>query len=422
MAGNTVKLEFAGDADRLSRAGKQAEKATDGVAESATSAGEDFDKASKQSSGFTDKIGKLGAGVSGMTDAVDSAGAAVSALSDLQQAGREKAARLARATLDVSQAQEDLNQALRDGSQATIDADQAEVDLQQARLDQATALKDYNAAVKEHGKGSAEARQALIDMQQAGVDVKQATEDQSQALRDASQATIDAKGAQLDLNDAMSEAHPTDLQGFSDKLNLITPVLSGLVGIIGLVTAAQWLWNIAMDANPIGVVILLIAAVVTAIVLIATKTDWFQRLWKAAWSGIKSAASNTWNFIKQIPGWLGSAFRVVADVITRPFRLAFNGIASAWNNTVGRLAFTVPGWIPGIGGNSFAVPKIPHFHDGGEVPGLPGSEMLAVLQAGETVIPASDSGGVTHVVVKIDRDTLLDVMAKGSRRGGPKFA
>jgi hypothetical protein len=36
----------------------------------------------------------------------------------------------------------------------------------------------------------------------------------------------------------------------------------------------------------------------------------------------------------------------------------FKGIAAAWNNTVGRLSFTLPSWIPGLGGKSFSMPKI----------------------------------------------------------------
>jgi hypothetical protein len=107
MAGNTVKLEFAGDADKLAKASKKAEDSIDGVGKSATSASDDFEKSSKSSAGFTDKIGKLGAGVSGMSGALDDAGGLLSDFNQLQNAGYEKAQKLARANLDVKQAQED---------------------------------------------------------------------------------------------------------------------------------------------------------------------------------------------------------------------------------------------------------------------------------------------------------------------------
>lgn len=452
MAGNTVKLEFAGDADKLAKASKQAQGSLGDVEQATKGLTEESGKAGKESANFTDKIGKLGAGVTGMSDAIDNASGLLGDFNQIQNQGYEKAQKLARANLDVSQAQEDLNQALRDGKQAAIDADQAEVDLKQARLDQSTALKAYNDAVKQHGKNSAEARQAQIDLAQAGVDVKQAQEDSAQATRDASQATIDAKGAQLDLNDAQREAHPPDTEKWAQGIESYAPLLQGLVGVIGLVTAAteamkastiatavvqkaaaigakvwaaaQWLVNIAMDANPIGLIVLGIAALIAIVVLLVKHWGVVKKAGAAAWDWIKSAASNTWNFIKKIPGWIGSAFKAIGSFITAPFRKAFNGISDAWNSTVGQLNWTVPGWVPGIGGNSIGVPHLPHFHQGGTVPGAPGSEMLAVLQAGETVTPAGGggSGDTVHVVVKIDRDTLLDVIAKGNRRGGPKLA
>lgn len=422
MAGNTLTLDFAGDATKLQKAAKQASSAVEDVGTSAKSAGEDFTKSSKESAGFTDKIGKLGAGISGMSDAVDQAGGLLSDFNQLQNAGYERAQKLARANNDVAQAQEDLNQAMRDGKQAAIDADQAEVDLKQARLDQATALKAYNDAVKQHGKNSAEAQQASIDLAQAGVDVKQAQEDSAQATRDAAQATIDAKGAQLDLNDAQREAHPTDLSKFADQLDTVTPLLQGLIGITGLVTAAQWAWNAAQFASPTTWIVAGIVALIAIVVLLVKHWDKVKRAGEIAWHGILVGAKATWDFLKRIPGWLGQAFGKIAEVISWPYRKAFNLIADAWNNTIGRLHFTIPGWVPGIGGNSISVPNLPHFHTGGQVPGAPGSEMLAVLQAGETVIPASGHGEPVHVVVKIDRDTLLDVIAKGNRRGGPRLA
>jgi hypothetical protein len=306
------------------------------------------------------------------------------------------------------------------------DADKlAKAGKDQARLDQANALKAYNKAVKEHGKNSAEARQAEIDLKQAGVDVKQAQEDAAQATRDGSQASIDATTAQLDLNDAQREAHPSDLSKWSSQLETITPLLQGMVGIVGLVTAAQWAWDAAMDANPIGLIIVGIGALIAGIVLLVKHWDVVKKAGAVAWGWIKDAASNAWNFIKKIPGWIGSAFKAIGSFITAPFRKAFNGISDAWNSTIGQLSWTVPGWVPGIGGNSIGVPHLPHFHQGGDVPGPPGAELLAVLQGGERVTSRAGSvgdGDTVHVVVKIDRDTLLDVIAKGNRRGGPSLA
>jgi hypothetical protein len=402
---NKVTLTFAGDADSLAKASKESEQALGGVGSAADATGKQLSDASKKSADLGAKVGHLGSAVSGAADAFDAIGGSLSAVVDLQRAGAERASRLQRALLDVEQAQEDYNQALRDSRQAAIDSGQAAIDLEQANLDASTALKDYNKAVKEHGKNSDEARQAAIDLKQAGQDVAQAQEDQAQFTRDAAQATIDAKGAQMDLNDANREAHPPELAKYADELGMISPLLSAVVGVVGLVTAAQWLWNASLLANPLTWIVIGIIALVAVIVLIATKTTWFQDLWHAAWGGIKAAASDVWDFMKKIPDWTEAAFGKVAHVITAPYRFAFNLIADAWNHTIGSLHWSVPSWIPGIGGNQISVPNIPKFHSGGVVPGAPGSELLAVLQAGETVVPAGGAGGGAALQVRFVGNT-----------------
>jgi len=446
MAGNTVALEFAGDATKLQRAAQQATQATEQVGVAAESAGAGMDGAAAQARSFEERIGSLGAGVTGMTDAIDSAGAAVQGLADFQDAGRQHAQRLARAQADVEQAMidgeqaavdyeqaiQDLNQSELDGRQASIDYGQAQIDQKQALLDAKTAQDEYNKAVKEHGPNSDEAKQASIDLSQAQSDLRQATLDADQALADEEQAnidatqavtdkkqaTVDAKTAQLDLNDAMKEANPSGLQQWADKIALITPLLSAVVGVVGLVTAAQWAWNAAQLASPTTWIIAGIIALVGVVVLLVKHWDKVKAAGAAAWNWIKNAASNSWNFIKKIPGWLGSAFSGIARTISAPYRAAFNFIADAWNNTIGSLSWTVPGWVPVIGGNTISVPNLPKFHQGGTVPGAPGSEMLAILQAGETVTPAGGGGDTVHVTVVLNREVLINAMAKGVRRRG----
>lgn len=187
-------------------------------------------------------------------------------------------------------------------------------------------------------------------------------------------------------------------------------------------TAAQWLFNASLLASPITWIVVGIVALVAVIVVIAAKTDWFQRAWRASWSWIKDAAANAWDFIKRIPGWTGDAFAKVAGFITRPYRAAFNAVARAWNSTVGRLSWTVPSWVPGVGGRSVSVPNLPTFHAGGRVPGAPGQDVLAVLQAGETVTSAAGRAGTTLTIdsagARLD-DLLVEVLRRAiTVRGG----
>lgn len=472
----TAKLTFEGDSKDLEKAAKQAEDAVDGATKAVADSSGETAKAAKGSVDLTDKFSKLGNIVSGASDAIDGATGAMNALVDVQNAGRERAIRLARAqndvqqaladqqqaAIDARQATEDLAQAQQDGNQAALDSVQAGLDLDQALLDHAAAQKAYNKAVKEHGKNSAEAKQADIDLRQTNIDVMQAQQDAEQATRDASQATldqaqavndqkqatIDATGATLDFKEAQAEANPTDLQKAIDQMNTYAPLLNGIVGITGLITAAQWAWNAAQAASPTTWIILGIIALIAVIVLIITHLDWVKKAWKATWEAIKTAAlavghwfrdtlwgkwiKGAWDSIVnqgvKVVLWfykmrdqVKSVFAKIGEAVFAPFRWAFNKVADAWNNTIGRLHFSIPG-IPGIfGGYSISVPNLPHFHQGGVVPGVPGSEMLAVLQAGETVTPA---GGPAMMSIEIRSggtqldDLLVEILSRSVRRRG----
>jgi phage-related protein len=81
-------------------------------------------------------------------------------------------------------------------------------------------------------------------------------------------------------------------------LGPLAPVLQAIAIAVGVWTAAQWLLNIAMDANPIGIIILAIGALITVIGLIATHLDEIKAIWNAAWAAIKDFFEATWNAIR----------------------------------------------------------------------------------------------------------------------------
>ncbi|WP_432001234.1 transglycosylase SLT domain-containing protein [Streptomyces sioyaensis] len=109
-----------------------------------------------------------------------------------------------------------------------------------------------------------------------------------------------------------------------------------LRGALHLWAAAQWLVNFAMTANPIGLIIVAIAALVAAIVWVALKTTWFQTAWRASWNAIKIASAAVWNFLRTyvflpiiryytvlIPG----AARYLANVVVGAWRWLGNVVA-----------------------------------------------------------------------------------------------
>lgn len=65
------------------------------------------------------------------------------------------------------------------------------------------------------------------------------------------------------------------------------------------VTAAQWLMNAAMSANPIGLVVAAIAALVAAFVVLWNKSEGFRNFWIGLWEGIKNAVGVVVDWIKE---------------------------------------------------------------------------------------------------------------------------
>jgi hypothetical protein len=135
---------------------------------------------------------------------------------------------------------------------------------------------------------------------------------------------------------------------------------------------------------------------------------WYQKLWeivRAVWDNISSKISTAWGVISTVfesikngiaTVWgffqtakdiIGGVFTNIADAISGPFRTAFNFISDAWNNTVGKLSWSVPGWVPVIGGKKIEAPKLPRFAEGGIFnTGIGGGSGLAVLHDNEMIL------------------------------------
>lgn len=463
---NEVKLTLVGDSKSLEQATGNAVNSTDNLEKG-------FGKTVAGATAFAQGLADLGDTVSGITDLFQ------------EQAG--KADRLAREQADVAQAAVDVQQAFRDSAQSLIDYDQAQrdvaqsgIDLEQALLDQKQAQKDYNEAVKEHGKNSIEAKQAQLDLKQAVEDAKQAQLDQTQAQEDAKQAVLDGKqanvdatAAQLDLNEAQREASKS---GFARGVEDIGKYLNAFMPVILLATTAQWAFNASLFASPITWIVLAIVALIAIVVLLIVYWDdvkkAFEVAWEwiwdklkaigkwlwdvfwvngykkvldllvgafsavkgafgAAWDWIKSKALAVWDWFAALPDKFKTMFDRVKTFIINAFKAAFNYVSDIWNNTVGKLQWSVPSWVPVIGGKTIGAPQLPHFHSGGMVAGGPeGAEVLAVLQVGERVqtreMQAAEGGGGNTYNITVngskfrdgtDFEEWLDELRNDSRGG-----
>jgi len=107
-------------------------------------------------------------------------------------------------------------------------------------------------------------------------------------------------------NGAVAAASYLQIAGYLSALAIAQKAVAFWTKVV---TAAQWLWNAAMTANPIGLIIAAIAAVVAAVVLLWKNNEGFRKfvltvLWpaiKKVWDAIKTAFEATVNAL--VAGW-----------------------------------------------------------------------------------------------------------------------
>ena len=226
--------------------------------------------------------------------------------------------------------------------------------------------------------------------------------------------------------------------GLATTILAVNGAMAAYAAISAIVTVATNILTASTYALWIATGVAVIIAIVAALVALQVKFNilgkavdgvkwYFTTLWdtaKAVFNGIKDTVmtvfSAIYNSIKTTMGF-------IANVITAPFKAAFSAVASLWNNTIGKLSFTVPSWVPGIGGKGFDVPDIPMLAEGGIVT----SAQLAMIgeRGPEAVIPLSKLGSMgfgggagANITVNVnggDPNAIVRVLQQYVRQSGP---
>jgi phage-related protein len=249
-----------------------------------------------------------------------------------------------------------------------------------------------------------------------------------------------------------------------DNWEWLAPVLVSLgtfAGTIGTIVAAYKIWtlvteaytavqailNVVMMANPIGLIIIAVVALVAGILYLwfhsAAFRDFFIDMWQGiwgffqgvghwfandfvnfftgAWSWISTKAqeagdwihgvwSGVINFFTGMPAKISSIASGMWNGLTSAFKGAINFIIRGWNSLqfgIPRIDTHIPG-IGVVGGGSFGVPQIPYLATGGDITqagmaivGERGPEPV-FLPAGARVLPNSAlSGGKPEIHIHL---------------------
>jgi hypothetical protein len=195
-------------------------------------------------------------------------------------------------------------------------------------------------------------------------------------------------------------------------------ILLGIGAAIATIAAAIVAVNIAMALNPFSLIAIAVVGLGALLVVAYKKFEPFKKVVDTVFG-----AMEFWLTEVTIPG---------IKALLTVFKTVFNGIASIWNNTIGKLKFSIPDWVPGIGGKGFDVPDIPMLANGGIVTG---PTLALIGEAGpEAVIPldrmGSMGGGGMNITVNaglvsspasIGQD-IIDAILEAQRQNGTVFA
>jgi hypothetical protein len=202
--------------------------------------------------------------------------------------------------------------------------------------------------------------------------------------------------------------------GIAAAVVLVNGAMAVFTAVMTVATVAQTLFNAAMALNPVTLIVIGIGLLIAALVIAYKKFEGFRNVVDTVFRFITGAVSGSLDLIK-------GYFSIVLGF----YKTIFNGIAKLWNNSVGKLSFKFPSFVPGFGGKGFDVPNIPMLAAGGIVT----SPTLAMIgEAGpEAVVPLSRAGefgmgGGGNVTIHVnggDPNAVVDALRKYYRQNGP---
>lgn len=137
-----------------------------------------------------------------------------------------------------------------------------------------------------------------------------------------------------------------------DNWSWLAPVIGGVVAAIvayktavAIATGVQWAMNAAMTANPVGIIVVAIGALIGGLVVLYNKCEGFRNVVNAAFGAISTAAKYVWENIKIVWSavspfftkiWEGikAAVSVLKVHLIGMFKTAWEIIKFCWGNVI----------------------------------------------------------------------------------------
>jgi hypothetical protein len=331
---------------------------------------------------------------------------------------RPALARLVSQTHDVTKAQELASLAMDISAGTGKDLGTVTEALAKAAGGSTTALAKLSPELKQMAKDGASADEMMAVLSGTFMDQATVAADSAQGqfkrLGIALSETKESIGAALI---PAVEAMLPLLTSFGNWAQEHPGILLAIGAAIATIAAAIVAVNIAMALNPFSMIAIAVVGLGALLVVAYKKFSPFKTVVDTVFGAI-----DYWITEVTIP-----AIKLMLTV----FKTVFNGIASIWNNTVGKISFEIPKWVPGLGGKGFDMPNIPMLANGGIVT----SPTLALIgEAGpEAVIPLSqmgNMGGGMNITVNAGLvstpdqigQQIIEAIQRAQRRSGQVFA
>lgn len=132
------------------------------------------------------------------------------------------------------------------------------------------------------------------------------------AVFGAQYAFAQLKGVYLGVKGAVLAGHAAMLL-YKGGMTALTAAYGANSAVVKAATAAQWLWNAALNANPIGLTITAVAGLAAGAVLLYNKWEPFRKWWDETWTGIKDKTAAAWDWSKEKASGVADWFRELPD-------------------------------------------------------------------------------------------------------------
>ena len=127
-------------------------------------------------------------------------------------------------------------------------------------------------------------------------------------------------------------------------------IMTAAANAIKTVRLAMLALNTALLANPIGLIIAIIAGLVAAFIYLWNNVEGFRKFWIKVWDLIKSASSSAWTSIKNIFSKIGSWFTEKFNTVRDGGKKAMDNLKKVFSDAWSSIKKVFSGWGSFFGG------------------------------------------------------------------------